>query len=491
MGEQLEMNILSHFTPEMMGKVKGPKLSSYLIALEAWRRGLKVVIHDRRMFNYTVYGRRPSWRSGITLRLSNRILPHIAIGPVEKSCKFRRSEIIDRFARTTRRICVNKNKAKNRLSKAKIPVPEGKRFNATIPDDDVVEYALEDIGFPVVLKPATSSRGKGVFVNINSKEKLKELLIHVREEMGRKSVIIEKHIPGEDYRVFVLSDQVLGAVKRIPANITGDGEQTVTELVEQKNRSRMENPFSASTPIKVDREVLDYLSVSGYSLDSVPQKGETLFLRGKGSGGDLVDATDDISEEIKHLAVRAVKAIPHLHSCGVDILINKNEEGIESGVVIELNDRAHIGLHLFPVRGKARDIPAAIVDYCFPESIKYKGRCGRLYFDPDLAVEPIARGIVSEVSLKPPPPGKIRYRCFEVKGGLQDPHSRIRLQRRALRLDLSGFTRLQSNGNFQVVAAGKSKALRTLRSFLSKRLHATIVGEFKWEKAVAAGFQTE
>src|SRR5699024_240552 len=40
----------------------------------------------------------------------------------------------------------------------------------------------------------------------------------------------------------------------------------------------------------------------------------------------------------------------------------------EDYVVIELNDRPHIGLNMYPTHGTGRDIPAAIVDAHFPDS---------------------------------------------------------------------------------------------------------------------------
>lgn len=491
MPEQCEVNCLPHFTPEMAGNVKGGKLSSYSIALEAWRRGLKVVIHDQRMLRYTIYAKRQRWRYGFTVNLNSKTSPVLSIDPAVKNFTFRRSKIIDRYDKLTRYICINKDIAKQWMSKARVPVPDGERFNSFIPDENIIKYVLGKLDFPVVLKPAAGSLGNGVFVNIKNEKMLRELLVHVRKELGYGDVIVEEHVTGEDHRLFVLGDSVLSVVKRVPANVIGDGQHTVKELIDRKNCLRESNPFLASGLIKIDREVLDCIAGSGYNLDSIPEKDTALFLRrisNLSAGGDPIDVTDNISKEIKNLAVRAVKAIPHLHSAGVDILIDKNEDGEETGMVIELNSMAHIGFHLFPIKGKARDIPAAIVDYCFPESVRRKGRCDRLYFDPDLAVEQIARGIVSEVSLKPPPPGKVRYRCLELKGGLKDQDLKNRLQRRVLKLKLHGFAKELANGNSQIVLAGGKKNLKSFKRYLTRRLEGKIVSDTEWKKAVAAGF---
>lgn len=488
---QSKVNCLPYFTPEMTGEVKGARLTSYSIALEAWRRGLKVVIHDRRMRRYTIGSERPSWRNGINFIINRgKKSPRFSIGPNKRSYTFRSSQVIDHFFKPTKFICDNKDLAKDCLSKAKVPVPKGKRFNSNIPEKDIIKYALNHFSFPLVIKPAAASLGRGVFVNIENRETLERLLAHVRKELGYKDVIIEEHVYGEDYRVFVLGGKALSVVKRIPANITGDGKSRVRELIEKKNRSRRANPYLAKGLIKIDQEVLDRLKTAGYNLDSVPQEGELVFLRGKSNlsaGGDSVEVTDVAPQKLKNLAERAVKAVPNLHSCGVDVLFRKTEAGKETGVVIELNYLAHLGLHLFPVKGKARDVAAAIVDYYFPESAGRRGSRSRLYFDLRILKDFFNGGAVGSIVLPQLPPGRIRYRRLELKGIVPEDFKK-KLQRRAIKLNLFGHVRALENGNTRVVLAGKKRDIDSFKSFLSSDLHVEIVDERYWRKAVAAGF---
>ncbi len=308
--------------------------------------------------------------------------------------------------------------------------------------------------------------------------------------MGYKDVIIEEHVCGDDYRVFVLGNKALSVVKRIPANITGDGKRRVGELIEEKNRLRKANPYLARGLIKVDREVLDCLHRAGYSIDSVPKKGELLFLRGisnLSAGGDSIDVTNEAPQMLKDLAVRAVKAVPHLHSCGVDVLFHKTEDGKEHGVVVELNYLAHLGLHLFPVKGKARDVAGAIVDYYFPESARRKGNGNQLYFKFRALRQYFANGAIAGLTLPQIPPGRIRYRRLELKGMVPED-TKNRLRKKALQLNLFGHSRDLKNGNVRVVLAGKKKDIDAFKSFLSTEMKVEIVKETGWKRPVAAGF---
>src|SRR5699024_7711398 len=171
-----------------------------------------------------------------------------------------------------------------------------------------------------------------------------------------------------EYRVYVVDDQVVAAYNRIPANITGDGMRTIEELIDAKNYERRQNARLNSCLIHMDVEIMDYITEKGYTLLSIPKRGEYIQLRKKtnvSSGGDPIDVTDELSEDIKKIAIDAVRAIPDLHHAGVDIIINEGDNIKQPAVVLEINSTAQIGGILFPLRGKARNIPAAIIDYYF------------------------------------------------------------------------------------------------------------------------------
>ena len=66
---------------------------------------------------------------------------------------------------------------------------------------------------------------------------------------------MEKHIDGDDYRAFVLDGQVLAVAKRIPANIVGNGSDTIQQLIDAKNKQRRKSHLRDGL-IEIDKELL-------------------------------------------------------------------------------------------------------------------------------------------------------------------------------------------------------------------------------------------
>src|SRR5699024_1973377 len=134
-----------------------------------------------------------------------------------------------------------------------------------------------------------------------------------------QDLIIEEYVEGEEYRVYVVDNEVVAATKRIAANVIGDGVSTIKELIEKKNEIRKENPYLAKKLIKIDDPVITYLNKQEITIDDVPQKNEYIRLKGQANisaGGDPIDATDDLDKKSKQLAIDAVKSIPNLHHAG-------------------------------------------------------------------------------------------------------------------------------------------------------------------------------
>ena len=48
-------------------------------------------------------------------------------------------------------------------------------------------------------------------------------------------VVVETFIPGKDYRILVVNNQVVAVAERVPAHVIGDGKHTVAELIEITN----------------------------------------------------------------------------------------------------------------------------------------------------------------------------------------------------------------------------------------------------------------
>lgn len=475
---------LPHFSNEIVAGVRKTQQCAYSIALEGWRRGLRLKwysIDSSKFSNFITSGDDPYGR---LFSLSSK----------ERTHYFFRTRG-DKVQNEAVKIGIDKVETKIRLKQAGVPVPRGQKFEIEVDDGDIIAYASEDIGYPVVLKPVDGSMGKGVFTNIKNEEELTRALRHIREAFNFKELIIEQHISGEEYRVYVVDGKVIGAYNRLPANVFGDGISTIRELINYKNKERRENPRLISSPIKIDDDLLEYLQTNKYSLDYIPRKGERVFLRGKSnisSGGDPVDATDILPEKIKQTAIDAIEAIPGLYHGGVDIIWDKNKmDTKQPAVVIELNPTAQIGGILFPIEGSARDIPASIIDFYFPETINKKKT--DMYFDFHGILKPLRNRSAIEVEVEPAPKGEVyamkyRVRCFRNESTYLNW-----LKKEAFDRHLHGYAKKLKKGDLEIVVAGTNKetvcGFKNIISRSHNKAEISEVFEEVWKKPVKIGFE--
>src|SRR5699024_12643687 len=94
-------------------------------------------------------------------------------------------------------------------------------------------------------------------------------------------------------------------------------------LIDLKNLERRKNDRLNSCLIHIDVEILKFIEEKGYTLESIPPKGEYIPLREKtnvSTGGDPIDVTDKITDELKQLAIDAIQAVPDLDNAGVVII---------------------------------------------------------------------------------------------------------------------------------------------------------------------------
>lgn len=270
-------------------------------------------------------------------------------------------------------ICSYKEATRRLLARVDVPVPSGRVFSIEA-RDLAIEYA-DRIGYPVVCKPVAGLRGIGVVAGIQNRDELIEALkLYEQSEMGADDFVIEEHVPGEDYRIVVIGGEVVASVVRAPASVTGDGLHTIADLIEHKNRARMENPHLSSRPIKLSDATRYQLSLAGLDYGSVPAPGQTVILANSANlsqGGDSFEVASEMHPSIKELAVKAVNAVPGLGFCGLDMLIEDHTKPTweQRVTVIELNAHAAIGSAQYPMWGE----PAPVAKCFFEETAREAG----------------------------------------------------------------------------------------------------------------------
>ncbi len=477
---------LPHLSEEIVSDARGPELDAYAVALEGWRRGLQLKWHTKDSERF----------SEIKTWFVDRPGKLFSLTSGEKTHYFFRTRG-DKVTNEAVEIGADKEKTKEYLLKAGVNIPDGKQFSKDVSNEEIAVYG-DSLGFPVVLKPTDGSFGRGVVTNIMSEEELIQSLQHVRSQLKYEDVIVERFIPGKEYRIYVVDDKVVAAVYRIPANVVGDGENTIQTLIEKKNEERSLNPRLISCPIKVDLEMKNHLEKFGLYLESVPKKGEQVFLTDKSNvsiGGDPVDVLDELSEKVKETAVKALRAIPDLYHGAVDLIIEENEDAQQEVVIIELNPTAQIGALLYPMQGKSRDVPAAIIDFYFPETSGIHIEREKIYFDFPTVIEPLVSKSARVSTVSKAPLGNLYAIKYTVSGDVQSVDYHRGLRKQAFERNLSGFIKNLETGDIEVVVIGTEKEnVGDFKNAILDDPERSDVAEIKespWNEPVKIGFEVK
>ncbi len=210
------------------------------------------------------------------------------------------------------------------LASLGLPVP---RQELVTEQSDALKAARK-LGGPVVVKPYNGNHGRGITINIQEPDAIREAFQAAQAHSN--SVIVETFQPGDDHRLLVVNGELVAATRRTPGHVVGDGTRTIAELVEEVNRDprRGVGHEKVLTRIQLDREATMMMARLGMDAQSVPAAGQAVYLRSTANlstGGTATDVTDVIHPDNRDMAVRAVRAIG-LDVGGGDFITPDNTE---------------------------------------------------------------------------------------------------------------------------------------------------------------------
>ncbi|NBC50026.1 MAG: hypothetical protein GVY22_19075 [Gammaproteobacteria bacterium] len=262
-----------------------------------------------------------------------------------KGIGLRRSAVASDSALGTK-IAQHKQHAADRLRLAGLPAPD----HIMVPNEESALRAADQLGFPVVIKPANRDRGEGVTVDVTDAEQLKRA--YQRAASCSTQVLVERQAPGYCHRLVVCRGQVVYAIERLPRSVVGDGRHSVSELIRQGNAARQKQPpWDRDKPYPDDAEAEQQLKAAGMTFNTVPAPGVRVMLRrieSTAEGGDPRGCTDGLHPENADLAVRAA-ALFGLTVAGVDLMTTDiSRPWYETGAVInEVNPMPSLGSNAY------------------------------------------------------------------------------------------------------------------------------------------------
>ena len=268
-------------------------------------------------------------------------------------------------------IAQDKELTKKLLQSAGVPVPVGRPVSDA---QDAWAAACEigiNEGRAVVIKPQDGNQGKGVAVNLTTREQVLEAYAGAYKISN--DVLVERYLAGQDHRILVIGNKLIAAARREPPMVIGDGVHSIRELVDEVNSDpkRGEGHATSLTKIRFDDIALSRLAQEGLNAHSIPSKGTRVALRNNANlstGGTATDVTDAVHPDFAARAIAAAQMLG-LDIAGVDIVCSNVLRPLEEqdGGIVELNAAPGLRMHLQPSYGKGRAVGEAIVAQMFSD----------------------------------------------------------------------------------------------------------------------------
>ena len=244
--------------------------------------------------------------------------------------------------------CMNKL-----LDEAGLPVPKATAYSKNEFNKTKIEDIPLNLCFPLVVKPSKGTAlGNDVLCNIQTHA---ELRFYMRLYYQRHSLLSIEEFHGglNSYRVLVFYNKVIAVLQRFPAAITGNGVNTVRELIELTNLERTKRSLEL---IKLDDfEIMIRLKELKITLDTVIPNKKTItiiYTCNRTRGGTTLSLGKQIHPENANLFRRAARTL-NMDFVGFDVECEDILKPISEtkGVIIEANPCPDIGIHEKPMSG--------------------------------------------------------------------------------------------------------------------------------------------
>ena len=256
------------------------------------------------------------------------------------------STFTDKTSVISTAIARNKFSTAMLLRKAGLPVPE----QYLVSNETEAVNLARKIGYPVVVKPLNEDGGRAVYARLMSDEAVKKAYQIVQNHSS--PVLLEKHIMGKDYRLQILNGELIWAIERIPAGITGDGKSSIGILIHEFNKQKGNQVVLLSKSGEISEEVIVFLAEQGYVLDSVLKTGQFIpivRIANISAGGTPVGVLDKVHPDNKRLAETAANLL-RLDIAGIDLIMPDIQQSYlkTAAAIIEVNAQPQLGIITAP-----------------------------------------------------------------------------------------------------------------------------------------------
>lgn len=258
-----------------------------------------------------------------------------------------------------------------RLAAHGIPVPE----HVVVSLDRLADAHrfLDRVG-TVVVKPARdTSAGRGVTTSVRDAAALRDAAVAAAaaaaragrtsrsgslparlrakyREVAEVPLLVERQVPGANYRLLYLDGELVDAVRRAVPTVVGDGASTVRGLVLRCAAERGADPVErGGDVVTIDEDMRLTLAQQGLALDSVPDAGDVVVLKtavNEGAIADQAPARDALCSDVIEQGARAARLVGG-RLVGVDVITPDPAQPLNAvgGCVLEVNTTPGLAYH--------------------------------------------------------------------------------------------------------------------------------------------------
>lgn len=269
-------------------------------------------------------------------------------------------------------ISCDKEDTHNMLNDLGLPVPQQR----VVYSASQAVRAAKRLSFPVVVKPLDGNHGRGVSINLTTDAQVEVAFAEAKAQSKSRAILVESFIVGYDHRMLVVDGHLVAVAKRVPGHVTGNGRQTIAELVAEVNSDprRGIGHEKVLTNLELDAQAERLMAEAGVTAETVLPAGQVLFLRSTANlstGGTAIDMTDVCHPDNRDMAERAIKAVG-LDVGGVDFLISDITKSYKDigGAIVEVNAAPGFRMHVAPSEGQPRDVAGKVIEMLFPPGSK-------------------------------------------------------------------------------------------------------------------------
>jgi D-alanine-D-alanine ligase-like ATP-grasp enzyme len=257
----------------------------------------------------------------------------------------------------TRKGCRSKEQARSVFKQGNVPHAQGAIFF----NPWVAHKFAQQHGFPLVIKPNVSGFSRGSHFPINNYKELWQAIFLAK--LWWPTTVVEQFLLGKNYRVVVIKGQIMSIIERYAPFVTGDGQLSISELIDQENIIRQQMAlFPCIYPLNKSATTVNFLKKQRLTLDDVPDKGTivNLFYRISLAPGGVVRTVDKQSiPAVNNQLFIDVLEMFDANILGIDVIFEQDitkDYHSQKCIFLEVNSRPYLKMHDYPRYGEKEDL---------------------------------------------------------------------------------------------------------------------------------------